>query len=387
LTVSEKKGFSLSAEMAGRGLRAPVNVTWEITLKCNLHCVHCLSSAGEVRDTELSTEECRGLIDQWADLKVFQVNIGGGEPFAREDFIDLMAHAHEKGLVTCVSTNGLLVDRSLAKRLAEFPMLYLQVSLDGATEEVNDAIRGQGTYRRILEAMDCLSREEVPFSINTVLTRRNYPQLNALRNLAKEYGAELRVSRFRPSGRGKKSMDELGPHKEQLEAFAEWLERHDRVRTGDSFFCLTSEKRRIKGLDMCGAAKMTCCVSPCGKVYPCAFLQEETFLCGEVRSQRFKEIWDRSTVLRQFRSLEVQSCSKCYRFESCRGGCPAMAFHMYHDISMPDPECLVNLKLGAGHKLQGVRPRTTGSGWNNLSLNKAGLFSPVTWILALLPFS
>jgi mycofactocin radical SAM maturase len=320
-----------------------VNVTWEITLNCNLRCAHCLSDAGKALEDELSTEECRGLLDQWAGLKVFQVNIGGGEPFTREDFLDLLKHAHEKGLVTCVSTNGLLVDRRLAKRLAGFKMLYLQVSLDGATEEVNDAIRGKGTYRRILGAMDCLSGAGVPFSINTVLTRWSYPQLDALRAMAEEHRGELRVSRFRPSGRGKQTKDSLGPDKDQLEAFAEWLDVHDKVRTGDSFFCLTSEKRRKKGLDMCGAAKMTCCVSPSGNVYPCAFLQEGAFVSGDVRSQRFKDIWGRSTVLRQFRSLEVKSCLKCYRFESCRGGCPAVAYHTYQDISLPDPECLVNL--------------------------------------------
>ncbi len=333
--------------MARGGLRAPVNVTWEITLKCNLRCVHCLSDAGKAQDHELSTEECWGLIDQWAALKVFQVNIGGGEPFAREDFLDLLQHAHEKGLVTCVSTNGLLVDRDLAKRLAELKMLYLQVSLDGATEQVNDAVRGPGTFKSILRALDSLASERVPFSINTVLTRWSYPQLDDLRAMAKEYGAELRVSRFRPSGRGKQTKDSLGPDKGQLEAFAEWLETHDRVRTGDSFFCLTSEKRRRKGLDMCGAAKMTCCVSPTGKVYPCAFLQEEAFLCGEARFQTFKEIWDQASVLAQFRGLEVQSCSKCFRFESCRGGCPAVACHTYHDISLPDPECLVNLMMNS----------------------------------------
>jgi mycofactocin radical SAM maturase len=333
----------LSAESVSRGLRAPVNVTWEITLKCNLRCAHCLSDAGKELEDELSTEECRGLIDQWAGLKVFQLNIGGGEPFAREDFFDLLRHAHEKGLVTCVSTNGLLVDRTLARRLAGLEMLYLQVSLDGATEEVNDAIRGSGTYRKILEAMECLAAERVPFSINTVLTRLSYPQLDTLRAMAKDYGAELRVSRFRPSGRGKQTKDSLGPDKDQLEAFAEWLEAHDRVRTGDSFFCLTSEKRRRKGFDMCGAGKMTCCVSPSGKVYPCAFLQEEAFISGDVRAQRFKEIWDRSDMINRFRSLEVQSCLSCHRFEICRGGCPAVAYHTYHDISLPDPECMVNL--------------------------------------------
>ena len=97
-------------------------------------------------------------------------------------------------------------------------------------------------------------------------------------------------------GRGKESRESLGPEKWQLESFAEWLEGHDLVRTGDSFFCLTSEHRRRKGLNMCGAAKMTCCISPTGDVYPCAFLQEKPFLAGNIRTASFKEMWDSSVA-------------------------------------------------------------------------------------------
>ena len=330
--------------MARQGLRAPVNVTWEITLKCNLQCAHCLSDAGIASPDELSTLECRSLIDQLTAIRVFQVNIGGGEPFTRDDFFDLLRYSHEKGLVTCVSTNGMLVDDGLAKRLSRLKMLYLQVSLDGSTADVNDRIRGKGTYKKIMEAIECLARQGVRFSINAVLTRTNYTQLDELRKLANDYGAELRVSRFRPSGRGKESRDYLGPDKEQLEAFAEWLERHDLVRTGDSFFCLTSENRRRKGLDMCGAAKMTYCISPTGDVYPCAFLQERLFLVGNVRERLLRDMWDNSPVFAQFRNLNVATCVTCSRLEVCRGGCPAMAYHTYHDINMPDPECLVNLR-------------------------------------------
>jgi len=334
----------LSAEMARRGLSAPVNITWEVTLSCNLHCAHCLSSAGRKGEKELSRKECLRLVDQVADIRVFQLNIGGGEPFIRDDFMDILEHAHERGVVTCVSTNGMLVDDDLARRLGRLKMLYLQVSLDGATAEVNDAVRGEGTFDRIVRAMEALARQGVPFSINAVLTRLSYPQLEELRAMARGYGSELRVSRFRPSGRGKESKQWLGPTREQLEAFSEWLEVHDLVRTGDSFFCLTSENRRRKGLDMCGAAKMTCCINPEGSVYPCAFLQEDPFLAGSVRDLPLKEIWDTSPVFKHLRHLHVESCMHCARFEVCRGGCPAMAYHTYHDISMPDPECLMNVK-------------------------------------------
>ena len=334
----------MSAKVSGSHLRAPVNVTWEMTWACNLKCAHCLSESGTAGDNELTTAECKRLIDQLTEMKVFQVNIGGGEPFVRSDFFDLMQYAHKKELVTCVSTNGMLVDSTMAKKLARLKMLYLQVSLDGATPDVNDRIRGEGTYTKILQAMECLATENVQFSVNTVLTRLNYPQLDELRGIAASFGAELRVSRFRPSGRAKQSKSTLGPEKIQLERFAQWLEAHDLVRTGDSFFCLTSEKRRRKGLDMCGAAKMTCCISPDGSVYPCAFLQERPFLVGNVRKDSFQQMWDNSMVFSNLRNLNVDTCQTCSRFEVCRGGCPAMAFHTYNDIHMPDPECLVNLK-------------------------------------------
>jgi mycofactocin radical SAM maturase len=330
--------------MARKGLRAPVNVTWEISLRCNLRCVHCLSDSGEASDDELNHKESLDLIDQLTAMKVFQVNIGGGEPFIRKDFLDLLFYSHKKGLVTCVSTNGTMVDHALAKRLSALKLLYLQVSLDGATADVNDTIRGNGTYQEILYGMDCLATEGVRFSINTVLTRTNFSQLETLRKMASEYGAELRVSRFRPSGRGKTSKAYLGPTKDQLETFSDWLNEHDLVRTGDSFFCLTSEKRRRKGLDMCGAAKMTCCISPMGEVYPCAFLQETPFLVGNVRNRSLKDLWDTSPVFNRFRRLDVKACMTCYRFDSCRGGCPAVAYHTFKDISLPDPECMVNLQ-------------------------------------------
>ncbi|MCB2191287.1 MAG: mycofactocin radical SAM maturase [Deltaproteobacteria bacterium] len=337
----------MGSSYSKNGLRAPVNATWEITLKCNLHCAHCLSDSGQrVRD-EMSFVECKHLIDELVGLNVFQVNIGGGEPFIRPDFLDLLDYAHRRGLVTCVSTNGTLMDGDLARRLALMKRLYLQVSLDGVDAEVNDRIRGRGTYGQIIAAMEFLSSAGARFSVNTVLTRLSYPQLDDLRSLAGQFGAELRVSRFRPSGRGKGSRSDLAPSTEQLENFASWLDGHDMVRTGDSFFCLTSENRRRKGLDMCGAAKMTCCISPNGNIYPCAFLQEPAFLCGNVRQEGFQSIWEKSRIMHSFRELEVETCVRCERFEHCRGGCPAMAYHTYRDISMPDPECLVNIKTAA----------------------------------------
>jgi mycofactocin biosynthetic radical S-adenosylmethionine protein MftC len=323
------------------GLSAPVNATWEVTYACNLNCIHCLSDSGKKRPGELSTEEALAVIDQLSALKVFQFNIGGGEPFMRPDFLDLMDYAHEKGIVTCISTNGTLIDAETAKRLSH-PLVYIQVSLDGATAAANDAVRGKGSYDKVLVALEHLRDRKIEVSINTVLTRKSFPELDDMVKLAADFGAKLRVSRFRPSGRGKKSWSDLNVSREQMAAFSEWLANHLAVSTGDSFFSVSTEERRSLGLNMCGACKMTCCLSPQGEVYPCAFLQEPEFKAGRLPEDDFGVIWRTSPVFDSFRQLEIKSCESCQRFDLCHGGCPAIAYHTQRKLGLPDPGCLMN---------------------------------------------
>jgi mycofactocin biosynthetic radical S-adenosylmethionine protein MftC len=323
------------------GLSAPVNVTWEVTYACNLSCVHCLSDSGGKREGEMTTEQALQVIDQLAAQKVFQFNIGGGEPFMRPDFLDLMDHAHDKGMVTCISTNGTLIDERIARRL-DHPLVYIQVSLDGAGEVSNDAIRGRGSYKKVLNALDHLRKRNIEVSINCVLTRYSYPELDNLVTLAASYGAKLRVSRFRPSGRGKQSWSKLNVQREQMADFSQWLARHLAVSTGDSFFSVTTEERRSLGLNMCGACKLTCCISPHGEIYPCAFLQEPEFCAGKLPEEDFGTIWRTSPVFESFRQLEIKSCESCQRFDMCHGGCPAIAYHTQRELGLPDPGCLAN---------------------------------------------
>jgi len=323
------------------GLSAPVNVTWEVTYACNLSCIHCLSDSGKKRATELSTDECRRVIDDLSAMKVFQFNIGGGEPFMRPDFPDLMDYAHDKGMVTCISTNGTLIDRDIARRL-DHRLVYIQVSLDGATPESNDPIRGKGSFQKVLHALECLRERNIEVSINTVLTRLSFPELDRMTSLAADYGAKLRVSRFRPSGRGKRSWSQLNVSADQMLAFSDWLSQHLRVSTGDSFFSVSTEERRSLGLNMCGACKLTCCISPEGGVYPCAFLQEADFRAGAVPGESFGDIWRHSPVFQSFRELEIKSCESCHRFDLCHGGCPAIAYHTQRKLGVADPGCLEN---------------------------------------------
>ena len=184
------------------GLAAPICLTWEWTYACNLSCAHCLSSSGRRDPDELTTSEMRAVIDQLQFMQVFYVNVGGGEPTVRPDFWELLDYAVASQIGVKFSTNGLRLDAERAQRLAATEYVDVQISLDGASRQVNDAVRGPGSYDMALGAMENLAAAGVrDFKISVVMTRHNVPQLDEFAALAERFGAQLRITRLRPSGR------------------------------------------------------------------------------------------------------------------------------------------------------------------------------------------
>lgn len=344
----------MSNRFVEQGLSAPVNLTWEVTLDCNLRCRHCLSASGKPAPRELTTAEALDAVDQIHRAGVFQVNFGGGEPFIRPDFETILDACHERGIITCISTNGTLIDRPLVERLSRSGLVAIQVSLDGATPATCDAVRGKGTYAQAIEALEVLGTSTIPTSINTVLTAQSAGEIADLNELAASLSVSLRVSRFRPSGRGATNWQALRPSPTQLLAFSEWLSSKGDVRTGDSFFSLSPQQRQGLGLNLCGAAKLTCCLGPEGDVYPCAFMQQKEFRAGSLREESFQSIWDRATLFHSLRGLRIHSCEDCHRFNQCHGGCPAVAYHLGGGVAGGDPECLVKCVTSVAGKAREV---------------------------------
>ena len=116
-----------------RGLDAPICLTWELTYACNLACIHCLSSSGRRDPRELTTEECKRVIDELERMQVFYVNIGGGEPTVRRDFWEFVDYAVAHHVGVKFSTNGSRITPERAARLAGSDYVDVQVSLDGAS--------------------------------------------------------------------------------------------------------------------------------------------------------------------------------------------------------------------------------------------------------------
>ncbi|MBK9559976.1 MAG: mycofactocin radical SAM maturase [Candidatus Microthrix sp.] len=333
------------------GLEAPICLTWELTYACNLACRHCLSSSGRRNPAELSTEECFGVVDELQRLGVFYVNLGGGEPMLRRDFFDIVNYSTDHQVGVKFSTNGTYIDASAARRLASMDYLDIQVSIDGATEAVNDNVRGDGSFASARAAMDHLAAADFgAFKISVVVTRQNVDQLDDFRAIADECGAQLRITRLRPSGRGADTWDELHPTQAQQRDLYHWLLDRPDVLTGDSFFHLNAlGSEQLPGLNLCGAGRVVCLIDPIGDVYACPFVIHDEFLAGNVRDPGgFTKVWRGSDLFTSLREpTSAGACASCGAYDACQGGCMASKFFVGLEMDDPDPECV----LGHGETL------------------------------------
>jgi mycofactocin radical SAM maturase len=326
-----------------RGLDAPICLTWEITYACNLACIHCLSSSGRRDPRELSTAEAEAVIDELRAMQVFYVNIGGGEPTIRSDFYELVDYAVSNGVGVKFSTNGSTITRERSERLAATDYLDVQISIDGATAATNDAVRGDGSFAMARRAMEHLAAAGFgPFKISVVITRHNIAELDSLQALADGYGAQLRLTRLRPSGRGADTWHDLHPTAEQQVELYRWLLDHPNTLTGDSFFHLSALGEALPGLNLCGAGRVVCLIDPVGDVYACPFVLHDQFRAGSVRADGgFTQVWRESELFRSLREPEsAGACASCGSYDACQGGCMAAKFFTGLPLDGPDPECV-----------------------------------------------
>ena len=312
--------------------------------------MHCLSSSGKRDPRELSTQQCKDIIDELERMQVFYVNIGGGEPTVRSDFWELVDYATEHHVGVKFSTNGVRIDEAVAAKLAASDYVDVQISLDGATAEINDAVRGPGSFAMAIRALENLSAAGFKDAkISVVVTRHNVDQLDDFKALADRYGATLRITRLRPSGRGADVWDDLHPTAEQQVQLYNWLvAMGERVLTGDSFFHLSGlgEPGALAGLNLCGAGRVVCLIDPVGDVYACPFAIHERFLAGNILSDTgfgagFQNVWQNAPLFRELREPQsAGACGSCGHYDSCRGGCMAAKFFTGLPMDGPDPECV-----------------------------------------------
>ncbi|MEM9490779.1 MAG: radical SAM protein [Myxococcota bacterium] len=162
---------------------------WELTLKCNLKCIHCGSRAGDARPAELTTAEALDLVEQLADIGVREVSLIGGEAFLRPDWLDIAAAIHRSGMRLTMTTGGYGLGPKMAGKMAQVGFQLVSISVDGL-EQTHDYLRGrQRSWEWCFKAMRALQDAGIRVSANTQINRLSAPELPRLYELLRQAGA------------------------------------------------------------------------------------------------------------------------------------------------------------------------------------------------------
>jgi MoaA/NifB/PqqE/SkfB family radical SAM enzyme len=177
--------------------RFPLACQWEVTCRCNLHCVMCYTDCLNRPDlirSELTTREILRIMDEMGDAGTLELCLTGGEPLARPDFFQFYEHAVRRGFLVTVFTNGTLITEAEADRFAALPPHSIEISLHGSTPETFERITlGRGSYSRCLEAVRLLLERRIRLVLKTTALTLNRHEILAV----KQYVASLGSVRFK----------------------------------------------------------------------------------------------------------------------------------------------------------------------------------------------
>lgn len=169
--------------------RKLTHVRWDITVKCNLDCVHCYAANLYPTKTDLKLENVLQIIDHLQDPGVETIAFYGGEPLTRVDLTEIIRYCSNKEIQTMIVTNGILLDQYI-ERLVDAGLSGVAVSLDGATKETYQKIRRNPYFDDIITSFKRLKDIGVRYrAINTVIMRENVSETEQLIDLAIECSA------------------------------------------------------------------------------------------------------------------------------------------------------------------------------------------------------
>jgi radical SAM protein with 4Fe4S-binding SPASM domain len=331
-------------------------ISWNVTRQCNLACTHCYLPAKTRKERsgpssldELTTQEAFKIIDQigLVNPEVMLI-LSGGEPLLREDIFELSAYATGKGMMVVLGSNGVLIDKPVARSMKQSGVSGISISLDSLDPEHHDAVRScPGAWKQAVAGIRHCTNEDLSVQINMVVTSKNYDKLPEMIDYSKSLGAKV----FSPfflvcTGRGEKLTD-ISPqqYEKVLSLIVEAQNEHGgmmiRTRCAPTIRRILFEKNPNSpllkiGTGRCLAGISYCRLSPEGDVTPCPYLP---LVAGNIRETDFEDIWNNAGI---FGSLRTQArkgkCGEC-TFRLLCGGCRARAYAAHKDYLEEDPWC------------------------------------------------
>jgi len=305
-----------------------------LTDKCNLNCIYCYAQERPAGKERLRYQDYLRVIDSINGLsKGAEIVLTGGEPLLSSHALDLARYAKQNGNQVHILTNGTLIDEENASPIAELSDL-IKVSLDGSTAEINDSLRGSGSFLRVMKAVDLLLRKNAALRISMTVTKKN---INDIENMVRKFGSLLAFAPLFKAGRAKVNKRLAITGKEYYKALSS-----AKGVNPLSYLCSSLDTAKREKIMKCAIGDAEISISDNGEVYPCHLLHVPQFRAGNVKEASLESIYLSSDILMSCRNLtvlEINKCLKCPIRFMCGGACRARAFYEKDRIDVSDNFC------------------------------------------------
>ncbi|MFQ6118463.1 MAG: PqqD family peptide modification chaperone [Methanosarcinales archaeon] len=317
-----------------------MHVYWELTDKCNLICKHCYRYDGVVKEfNEFNFNDSKKMIDVFYSLGVCKIIFTGGEPLLNQNLLRIAEYVQSKKIDLILFTNGILINKEIAKKLKLLNFSFIRISLDGANEKSHEIIRGKNTFHKTIQGIRNCIDNDLNVEINTLIHKHNMNELFDLYKLC----ANLKVGKFRftefiNEGRAKNNRElfETDSYviEEQMKKINEFKRKFNLNTPIVGDVPIKKEMRlrylTTKNENYCGIGITTCAIAADGDIVPCPLLNRKELRCGNIYIDDLKKVWESSNIFKKFREKYIVSqfemCKECEYSPVCRGGCLAVSY-------------------------------------------------------------
>jgi len=273
--------FIKKAEDSSKRKRIPLNAMFDLTYKCNHRCIYCYAAMQKGR-RELTTKQICSIIDDLAYAGCLLLTVSGGEPFVRDDIIEILSHIRKRGISIKLLTNGSLIDEKTAEFLKKMCVRKVEITLLGATEKVFDSISCcKGSFARVIRAISALVNNNIPLHVKGLIMKENQHEFLQMKELLARLGIDdfkFEYALFPKINRDK------SPLSHRMSA-----EEGESLLGGNTFAINTGNQERRKVFDQCSAGKNACTINAYGDMQLCPLIAQPRF---SILKSSFLKCWD-----------------------------------------------------------------------------------------------
>lgn len=325
------------------------NLAYSITNKCNLHCSHCYTAAGKSLENELALQQIEHrIIKPAASIGTKYITFTGGEPFMRKDFIKIIEITHHNGIGVSIATNGMLLNSNTIAELRNAKVDRIQISLEGSTARLNDAIRGAGVFLKLTEqVIPQLLHAGLFVAISFTPTAKNGFDIAGMARLCIELGiSSLSIRRYSNTGRAKENALAMSVNqgKELADTIFQLKQEYEgilNISSGDPISIISNPDidKYVDGRYMsgCTAGVTSLAIDSIGNIKPCT---RANCVIGNVLLDDLATVWNENNILLKLRDRSnlLGKCGNC-KYKMLCGGCRVEALNNHQNIFEEDDKC------------------------------------------------